>query len=399
MIPHEPRPRAAHGVFVLLLLACGAAACGRVPGQFEIVQNQQPQAGLLDRHQRDPLPGRRNARPRAGAGGRALRVPRVPAREEQPPRPRPANGPDGNQIDVHSFAVDITASKYGSLPPNVSCCSIRSTRRRTIRRTTPCSITAFPGRQASARAAERPPRWSAPFRWSSRRGWPPPVTSAASRTSMLVNLRGFAPSAARPRRTSSPIRSTSRSTSAPAASSPTCALPVRVRADEHREPVQRLAGQLRRLLQPERQLICPPVVSASVSRGRVAASSRARSARSRAPVRPTTNPPPAATPRAPAAAASAAPACRCPRAATSWSRFRNPMDGLVAPAGIAVRRPRPRLRRPGDRLHRSDQRRGDGDRGRGHGRARYRRSSAPDGRWTSTRAGSAWATGPPATTS
>ena len=54
MIPHEPRLRADavggqrtrfHPVLSLLSLACGLVACGRVPGQFEIVNNQVPTGG------------------------------------------------------------------------------------------------------------------------------------------------------------------------------------------------------------------------------------------------------------------------------------------------------------------------------------------------------------------
>jgi hypothetical protein len=51
MIPHEPRVRAVtvgsqptrrHRLLALLCLASGLVACGRVPGQFEIVNNQVP---------------------------------------------------------------------------------------------------------------------------------------------------------------------------------------------------------------------------------------------------------------------------------------------------------------------------------------------------------------------
>jgi hypothetical protein len=51
MIPHEPRLRAVtvgsqptrrHRLLPLLCLASGLVACGRVPGQFEIVNNQVP---------------------------------------------------------------------------------------------------------------------------------------------------------------------------------------------------------------------------------------------------------------------------------------------------------------------------------------------------------------------
>jgi len=56
MIPHEPSLRAAavgslrirfHRVLPFLSLACGLAACGRVPGQFEIVNNQVPTGNCL----------------------------------------------------------------------------------------------------------------------------------------------------------------------------------------------------------------------------------------------------------------------------------------------------------------------------------------------------------------
>jgi len=51
MTPHEPRIRASvvpnlrsrvHRLLPLLSIACGLAACGRVPGQFEIVNDQVP---------------------------------------------------------------------------------------------------------------------------------------------------------------------------------------------------------------------------------------------------------------------------------------------------------------------------------------------------------------------
>ena len=58
MTPHEPRPRAdavtvpprsSSCVYALPLiaLACSFAACGRIPGQFEIVQNQAPHPGCV----------------------------------------------------------------------------------------------------------------------------------------------------------------------------------------------------------------------------------------------------------------------------------------------------------------------------------------------------------------
>jgi hypothetical protein len=117
MTSHEPRPRAAYAVFVLV--ACGVAACGRVPGQFEIVQNQQPQSGCLIDTSETQYSGDGTldlSLVQAGAGYAYLAFPLV--KNNLPSSG--GTGPDGNQIEVHSFAIDITPSKFGSLPPNVS---------------------------------------------------------------------------------------------------------------------------------------------------------------------------------------------------------------------------------------------------------------------------------------
>ena len=117
MITHEPPARAAHAVFVLVV--CGFAACGRVPGQFEIVQNQQPQPGCtVDT----------SATLYRGDGTLDLQLVQAGARAAYLVFPLVRNnlsgssggGPDTNQIQMDSFAVDIGPSKFGALPPNVA---------------------------------------------------------------------------------------------------------------------------------------------------------------------------------------------------------------------------------------------------------------------------------------
>jgi hypothetical protein len=117
MTLHQPCSRAVRGV--ILLVACGLAACGRVPGQFEIVQNQVP----LDDCSVDT-----NASIYRGDGTLDLSLVQAGARAAYMVYPLVRNnlpgatgsGPDGNQIDVNSFAVDIGPSSFGALPPNVA---------------------------------------------------------------------------------------------------------------------------------------------------------------------------------------------------------------------------------------------------------------------------------------
>jgi len=116
MIPHEPPARAVQAVFVLV--ACGLAACGRVPGQFEIVQNQQPQQGCAIDTSETLYRGDGTLDLQlvnSGAGSAYLIFPLV-----RNNLPGPSGGPDTNQIRMNSFAVDIQPSKFGVLPPNVA---------------------------------------------------------------------------------------------------------------------------------------------------------------------------------------------------------------------------------------------------------------------------------------
>jgi hypothetical protein len=116
MTTHEPPARAALAVFVLVV--CGLAACGRVPGQFEIVQNQQPLAGCAI----DTSPTTYT-----GDGTLDLQLVQGGARSAYLAFPLVRNnlagsssGPDTNQIQMDSFAIDIGPSKFGALPPNVA---------------------------------------------------------------------------------------------------------------------------------------------------------------------------------------------------------------------------------------------------------------------------------------
>jgi hypothetical protein len=126
MIPHEARARAVNASSVrsrlvaaaLPFLLLGAAACSRVPGQFEIVQNQVPQAGcLIDTsemlYRGDGTLDISLIQP--GARSAYLAFPLI----KNNLAGATGGGPDTNAIDIHSFAIDISASKYGALPANV----------------------------------------------------------------------------------------------------------------------------------------------------------------------------------------------------------------------------------------------------------------------------------------
>ncbi len=118
MIPDQPRLRAADLAIFSLVFVSGLAACGRVPGQFEVLQNQVPNAGCtIDTNETVYRGTGYLDVSLVGAGSLSaywvfpLVVNNLPGAA--------AGSPDGNEIDVHSFAVDIGPSKYGSLPANV----------------------------------------------------------------------------------------------------------------------------------------------------------------------------------------------------------------------------------------------------------------------------------------
>ncbi len=125
MIPHEPRLRAFavgshrtrfHRLLSLFSFACGLAACGRVPGQFEIVNNQVPTAncsvpvndnvyqgqGILDAKL-----------VRSGAGSAYFVFPLLKNNLSG----ASGGGVDSNKIVLTSFAVDISLL---TAPPEIT---------------------------------------------------------------------------------------------------------------------------------------------------------------------------------------------------------------------------------------------------------------------------------------
>jgi hypothetical protein len=127
MIPHEPRSRAVDVVTVrsrtlassLFLLACTVAACGRVPGQFEILQNQAPTAGTCEiTTDRTVYRGSGTLDLALVSPGQESAYVLFPLVINNLPGAT-AGGPDGNEIDIHSFAIDINTTKQSYLPPKV----------------------------------------------------------------------------------------------------------------------------------------------------------------------------------------------------------------------------------------------------------------------------------------
>jgi hypothetical protein len=131
MIPHEPRSRVADVVTAptrllrpslflssLLVLAGSLVACGRVPGQFEILQNQVPTGSCSIDTNRTIYRGEGFLDlSLVGAGAEAAYF-MFPLVENNLPAST-SGGPDGNEIDLHSFAVDIGTTKQSYLPPKV----------------------------------------------------------------------------------------------------------------------------------------------------------------------------------------------------------------------------------------------------------------------------------------
>src|SRR5262245_12288705 len=89
-----------------LVVACGLAACGRVPGQFEIVNNQVPtsECNIPADDTIYQCQGRLDARLVRPAAESAFYV--FPMLRNT--LPASTEGPDTNQITLTSFAVDIS---------------------------------------------------------------------------------------------------------------------------------------------------------------------------------------------------------------------------------------------------------------------------------------------------
>lgn len=112
MIPHEPRPWATDGLRLLraaaplVLTACALAACGRVPGQFEIVNNQVPTAGCSIPVNESLYQGQGRLDVSLVQRGSESAFFVFPLLRNN--LPASGSGPDANQIKLKSFAVDIS---------------------------------------------------------------------------------------------------------------------------------------------------------------------------------------------------------------------------------------------------------------------------------------------------
>ena len=125
MIPHEPHLRAVaagsqrirfHRLLPLLSIACGLAACGRVPGQFEIVNNQVPSANCAVPVSDTVYQGQGTLDAklvRSGAGSAYYVFPLLRNNLSG----ASGDGVDANKIVLTSFAVDISVL---SGPPEVT---------------------------------------------------------------------------------------------------------------------------------------------------------------------------------------------------------------------------------------------------------------------------------------
>lgn len=116
MISHEPRLRAFvvgsdrtrfHRLLPLLSFACGLAACGRVPGQFEIVNNQVPTANCAIPVNESIYQGQGTLDAklvRSGSGSAYFVFPLLKNNLDA----ATSGGVDTNKIVLTSFAVDIS---------------------------------------------------------------------------------------------------------------------------------------------------------------------------------------------------------------------------------------------------------------------------------------------------
>ena len=113
MIPHRPHPRASdrarfsRAALPLVLLASGLAACGRVPGQFEIVNNQVPTGGCAVPVNETVYQGQGTLDVRLVRSGNESAFFVFPLIRNN--LPSPSEGADTNKIVLTSFAVDISA--------------------------------------------------------------------------------------------------------------------------------------------------------------------------------------------------------------------------------------------------------------------------------------------------
>ena len=113
MIPHEPRTWATDGLRLLrvasplILGACALAACGRVPGQFEIVNNQVPGGGCTIPVNAGVYQGQGRLDVSLVQNGAESAFYVFPLLRNNLPGAS-GGGPDTNQITMKSFAVDLS---------------------------------------------------------------------------------------------------------------------------------------------------------------------------------------------------------------------------------------------------------------------------------------------------
>jgi len=195
MISHEPRLRAVDAAandrvrplaLSLFALALSVAACGRVPGQFEIVQNQVPQAGCLIDTSETLYRGDGTLDLALVQPGSLAAYIIFPLLKNN--LPASTGGPDPNQIEVDSFAVDIGRSKFGSLPAGVQAlfdslerAGPGSPEYALLHYSSPWSLTIPSGGKAAAHVAGFPIDLAARVAATGAVG--------VSRTSMLVNIK------------------------------------------------------------------------------------------------------------------------------------------------------------------------------------------------------------------
>ena len=354
MISHEPRLRAVDAAtdrvrpLALSLIALALRCRGLRPRPGPVRDRPEPgaPAGLLDRHQRDALSGRRDARSRAGPAGAEPAYFVFPLLKNN--LPASTGGPDPNQIEVNSFAVDIGESKFGSLPAGVKALFDTLEHGAAARPNTPCCTTARRGRlsissgggTAAARVAGFPIDLAARVAATGAVG--------ISRTSMLVNIKVRAFGKTQHAETSNRIRWITRSYVCNGCLvAQRLHLPVRVRAREHGQSLQHRARQLRGLLQPERRAHLPADGEHGAVRRGARRGSRVPVRRARVHQCVQHEPAPAAD-RATAASAPVSAAAAIRRRPSGDVVDRDPgADGRAGRArpGIAGRRPRARLRR------------------------------------------------------
>ena len=113
MIPHQRPLRARRGFLPArslavssLLLACGLAACGRVPGQFEIVNNQVPTESCQIPTSETIYQGQGRLDVRLVRSGAESAFYVFPLMRNN--LASSGDGPDPNRITLSSFAVDIS---------------------------------------------------------------------------------------------------------------------------------------------------------------------------------------------------------------------------------------------------------------------------------------------------